>query len=220
MLESLHFSTSTALTARGGLLICGKNWGGESENLEIEQPSEPWAPYFSHPANYSRYQTYLLKWFNWWGWPLNPKTPTLLDLAILQTNLFFSQSSRFRNGFDDAQWTYAIQRLCAGIMRFNISGLMITSKQVGNRFMAASQKVDIPEWNRAIGHVQSWSPRTTDTLCLTFSRTSVLNIAIMNHPASGVSDADVQANEETMKAWIAEVVRVYTRKQFAEQNKD
>jgi len=217
MLESLQFSTNASLLAKGGLLVCGKNWGGESDNPEIEQLSEPWAPYFSHPANSSRYQTYLLKWFRLWDWPLDPETPTLLDLAILQTNLFFTQSSRFRNGFDDTQWTYAIQRLCAGIMRFNISGLMITSKEVGDRLIAASQNPSIPEWNRAIGQVQRWSPGTADTLCLTINKTNVLNIAIMNHPASGVSDADVKTNGKTMNAWIADVVRDHRRKQFAEE---
>ena len=219
MINELQFSTDPGLLARGGLLICGKNWGGDSENPDIEEASEPWAPYFSHPYNYSRYQTYLLKWFDLWGWKLKPKEPTILDLAILQTNLFFTQSNRFRGGFDDNQWQYAFKRLCAGIIRFNISGLLITSKEVGDQFIKFSKTSTIPQWDRAIGTSPSWGQPSNDTLRLVIGKTTVLNIAIMNHPASGVADADVESecNKPAMNSWISEVVQEYKRKQFAEQ---
>ncbi|NCC52097.1 MAG: hypothetical protein EOM20_12890 [Spartobacteria bacterium] len=166
------------------------------------------------------YQTYLVKWFRLWGWELKPTEPTLLDLAILQTNLFFTQSSRFHNGFDDNQWAYAFQRLCTGIMHYDISGLLITSKEVGDRFIEATQKPGIPGWNRAIGEVSSWSERSSDTLQLTTTKTAVLSVAIMNHYASGVADDDVQsdANKRTMHAWIGDVLQEYKRNQFAEQS--
>lgn len=166
MISVLQFSTDPGLLAKGGLLICGINWGGDSDNPEVEQPSESWAPYFSHPGNSSRYQTCLLKWFDLWGWKLNPVEPTPLDLAILQTNLFFTQSKSFPGESDSQKWTDAFHRLCAGILHYNISGLLITSKVVGERFIEASRNPTVPEWDKAVGSAPSWSHPGNDTLRL------------------------------------------------------
>jgi hypothetical protein len=219
MINELQFSTAPGFLSKGGLLICGKNWCGSSENAEIEKASDPWAPYFSHPHNSSRYQTCLLKWFGLWDWKLEPKEPTFLDLAILQTNLFFTKSKRFRSGFDDKQWQYAFERLCTGIIRFNVSGLLITSPEVGDHFIEFSKASIIPQWDRAIGTPLSWSERGNDSLRLAIGKTTVLNIAIMSHPMSGVADSDIESecNKTAMHSWISEVVAEYKRKQFADQ---
>ena len=215
MINDLQFSTNPSLLVKGGLFICGMNWGGNSVDPGIEEASEPWAPYFSHPSNASRYQTCLLKWFDLWGWKLNSTEPTLLDLAILQTNLFFTQSRRFHDELDEDQWWLAFQRLCVGIIHYNISGLLITSKEVGDQFIEFSKNSTVPEWDRAVGSSPSWSQRGNDTLCLVIGKTNVLNIAIMNHPASGVSDQDVESqdNKSAMSSWISEVMQGYKRKQ-------
>ncbi len=81
---------------KGGLLICGVNWGGDpSEPSTAENPS-----FFSDKrVNDYRYRNRLVKWFALLGHPLEEKDgmETSFERSIVQTNWLYGQAKDMRD---------------------------------------------------------------------------------------------------------------------------
>jgi hypothetical protein len=217
MIESTQFSTFPE-TAKGGLLICGMNWGGKPEvpDRGVETESRPWAPWFSHPQNRSRgFQATLLKWFELWGYPLSHENPTHLDIAIAQSNIFFDKSPRFLAMPKRERWIRGVTRLAEAVETMDFSGVLLVSTTVVNWVISLSEANEVPKWNQVVGNGEWDSPRYS-RLNLRF-RQGQRHVAGVSHPSRGVAHADVRAAATAMQPWIARVLSAHERKSQARQ---
>jgi len=215
MIQESQFSACPA-TARGGLLICGMNWGGSANEAErgIETESAPCAPYFSHPENYSfGFQAPLITWFGLWGFGLSHETPTQLDRAMAQTNIFFDQSPRFVNTPEKDKWIFGLTRLAETIEQMDCSGILLVSTRVVDWIIRLSANGEIPKWNQVVGK-QEWDTPRYHRLNLRFGRNGLRLIAGVSHPSSGVAHGDVEAAATEMRSWINEVLGMHETKNY------
>ena len=212
MIEKAQFSTCPE-TSRRGLLICGMNWGGKPRTTdEGEAVSQPWSPLFSHPENASRgFQSSLLTWFDLWGYPLSHQTPTLLDRAIAQSNVFFDQSARFLSRPKRERWTIGINRLADAINILDFSGVLVVSSMVADWIVWLSARGEIPAWQKTMGDIR-WDTPMHRRLNLRFGRGGHRLAAAVAHHASGVAHDDVKDAKSEMKEWINAVIIQYRRK--------
>jgi hypothetical protein len=213
MIEKSQFAALPP-TARGGLLICGMNWGGKPKESDhgVETASPPWAHFFSHPENYSRgFQAPLVTWFGLWGHTLLPENPTQLDRAIAQSNVFFDQSPRFLGMPEKDRWIYGVTRLAEAVETMDFSGILLVSSTVVNWVIWLSEKNHVPKWNQVVGNLQWDTPRYA-RLSLRFGRNGTRHVAGVSHPSSGVAHADVQASAKEMRSWIAEILQEHEMK--------
>ncbi len=198
----------------GGLLICGMNWGGKPEDSKrgVEIESGPWAPYFSHPKNYSRgFQAPLATWFDRWGYTLSHESPTLLDRAIAQTNVFLDQSPRFLDKSEPGPWILGVTRLAAVVEEMDFSGVLFVSTEVVEWVIRFSSSNDVPKWNQVAGNLR-WDAPSYHRLNLRLGRNGTRHIAGVSHPRCGVARADVQASAKEMRPWISGVLQEYEKK--------
>lgn len=213
MIARSQFSTCPE-TAKGGLIVCGMNWGGKTNtvNCGIETENSPWAPYFSHPENYSRgFQAPLVRWFSLWGYSLSYKTPTHLDRAIAQTNVFFDQSPRFLDRPEKEKWIHGITRLAEVVEQMDFSGILLVSTKVVDRLIWLSNRNEVPTWNRVVGRLQ-WDIPKYHRLKLRFGRNGVRHVAGLSHPSYGIDQRDVQKSAEEMRPWIDAVLKGHEMK--------
>ncbi len=136
------------------------NRGGKAQDQT--DPAEKtrqsaWAPYFSSPRNRYFYQTRLLRWFELWQHPLNPDTPTELDRALSQTNLFLDQSPSFSDiQRRETAWKEALERLAAAIQELDASGILFVSKGVVDQGFRFAERHEPEGWKEAIGADVHW----------------------------------------------------------------
>ncbi|MGE0470054.1 MAG: hypothetical protein AB7L09_14365 [Nitrospira sp.] len=207
MIEKSQFATLPS-TARGGLLICGMNWGGAPKESDrgFETESKPWAPLFLHPENYSRgFQSPLLTWFGLWGYTLLYETPTDLDQAIAQSNVFVDQTPRFLQKPKTEQWIHGFTRLAEAVKEMDFSGVLLVSKTVADWAIWLSERNHIPKWNQVVGNLQ-WDAPRYGRLSLRFGCNDTRHVASVSQPSCGVPHADVQASAKEMHTWIANVL--------------
>lgn len=80
---------------KGGLLLCGVNWGGSPSEAGRDEP----ASFFSdRNVNNYPYRNRLVRWFSYWGHPLEQikgrEGP--FERSIVQTNWLYGQSENMR----------------------------------------------------------------------------------------------------------------------------
>jgi hypothetical protein len=113
---ALNIAHSEFPEQRGGLMICGYEWGGgdeEAEGGDAPRIEEAAICTFANkdlrygPAALSwPYDRRIKKWFAIWGHPLNPDDPGDFERSIIQTNWCDSQNPRM-NGDYTALWAPA-----------------------------------------------------------------------------------------------------------------
>jgi hypothetical protein len=189
----------------GGLLICGTNPNSGREPPDPDEKSfEPWAEYFTHSSNRDNFTSRLIDWFKWWDIPLEltDGTPTELNHAISQTNLFYDSSKNFELR-PPPEMESAYKRLQETLASLNISGLLITSAQL----VAETRcRLFLPEW-RKIGAGRFW---------VHFASSTSLRVAVCPHPSPYQSKDDVKMAGCEMRTWIDETLREYRKKQAAQ----
>jgi hypothetical protein len=203
MIEKPRLSTIETPERYGGLLICGLNYGLLQGGVpQPETDLKPWAEYFTHPSNSTKdkFVTRLVVWCNWWGISLESNgTPTELNRAISQTNLFYDSSKSFASRSAE-EIELAFKRLDAIITRLNISGLFLASTTMAE---AARNLLRIGEWKTNI----------TGQFSLRRALAGSLRVAVCPHPRCAQSKADVKALAKEMCQWIGSVMEDYRRKQ-------
>lgn len=203
MIETPRLSTIETPQRYGGLLICGLNYGlprGGSPQQEEDFP--PWAPYFTHKCNQDRFVNRISSWFAWWGLPLeNPDgTPTELNHAISQTNLFYDSSKSFA-ARTPQKVKQAFARVRLTVERLNISGLLLTGVALAD---AAREELGLADW------------RTLYTGRFSLRRASsvALRVAVCPHPRNPQSCENVRGVEKEMREWISFVMQEYRTRQM------
>ncbi len=203
MINEPMLSTKEATTRQGGLLICGTNYGlTAGATPEPEQPFEPWAEYFTHESNRSkdRFVGGLIVWFDRWGIPLElaDGTPTELNHAISQTNLFYDSSKSFELR-QPHEIEFAYKRLQTTLARLNISGLLIASSKLVDETRC---RLSLPEW-RMVPAGRFW---------VRFASLGTLGVAVCPHPASHQSRQDVERVGCQMRNWVKEILEEKKKK--------
>ncbi len=197
MITEPMLSTTEDHCKRGGLLICGTNYGlAPGAEPEPEAPWDARVPYFTHPDNRNgnRYVCRLIKWFEWWDIPLEAADgkPTAVNRAISQTNLFYDSSKSF-GGRSPEEMDAAFDRLHTLVRRLEVRGILFTSARL---LHAAPSRLGVLERStKSFGRF--W--------VALFSNTS-LHVAIWPHPAPPASEKDVRSAAPAMKTWILETV--------------
>jgi len=209
MINEPMLSTKEAAARYGGLLICGTNYAlAKGDTPQPEKPFKPHAEYFTHESNRSKdsFVSRLIVWFDWWGIPLELEdgTPTELNHAISQTNLFYDSSASFElRPPDDMKLAY--ERLQKNLMRpdINASGLLVTSAQLLDE---TQRRLSLSETREAKG----------GSFWVLFGRSGTLRVAVCPHPSSGHQKRqDVEAVGADMRKWIAAVLQEQKIKQAA-----
>jgi hypothetical protein len=206
MVKKCLFVTEPSPMRRGGLVICGINFGvPRNGKPQSEEEFKPSTPFFSHPENRDRFVNRLIKWFQLWGFPLDD-----LDEAISQTNLFYdsspSQMERTKEVSENAFY-----RLQTGLKDLNASGLLLASLEIGNQFRQYLQQ-DSPE------NLIQWEEKNNEgRFRLRLTTFCSLHVANTPHPRYPLSDKDVRNQSVNMKYWIEQVLADYWRKQAEQQ---
>jgi hypothetical protein len=207
MINKPRLSTVEAPQRYGGLLVCGLNYGlpkGGSPQPEGDFP--PCAPYFTHDCNRKadKFVSRIASWFEWWGIPLETPdgTPTELNQAISQTNLFYDSSKSFSARSSD-EVSLAFKRVRLTAERLNISGLLLAAVGMAD---AARAELNLPDWDTL--YAGKFSLRQASS--------GKLRVAVCPHPRNPQSHDDVKGVETIMRAWIASIMDEYRIRQ-AEQ---
>ena len=206
MITEPILSTKEATTRHGGLLICGTNYGlAKGATPEPEQPYEPSVEYFTHESNRDRFAGRLIVWFEWWGIPLkfSDGTPTELNHAISQTNLFYDSSQSFELR-QPHEMEFAYQRLQKTMARLSISGLLVASGRLVNETRC---KLSLPEW-RMIRAGRYW---------VGFASLGTLHVAVCPHPTSPQSRRDVECVGYEMQNWVNKVLEEKKQRQAGDK---
>jgi hypothetical protein len=202
MIKEPMLSTWDAPERKGGLLICGTNYGlAPGAVSEHEVPFKPWGEYFTHRTNKEKdkFVSRLAKWFEWWDIPLeNAGHPTELNLAISQTNLFYD-SSRLFDIREPYAMEWAFNRLKQNAVQLNVSGIIIASAKTVDH---AKKHLDIPEW-RYVTSGRFWIGIAA----------SSFRVVVCPHPTSYQSRNDVERVGLEMRIWISETLEMYRTKQ-------
>ena len=205
MLDRPFVSTKYAPERYGGLLICGLNYGiAKGEISKPEAESKPWGEYFTHDTNRKGdpFVRRFALWFEWWGIPLDINgTPTELNLAISQTNLFYDSYKLKNIERSEEENENAFERLKIIIKRLSISGLLLASPSMAD---LAQRNLSLPNWNI----------RTAGRFDFCHSSIGNLYVAICPHPSgSPQSRRDVESLGGEMRDWVGSVLKEYNRKQ-------
>lgn len=196
-------STIDTPSRYGGLLVCGMNYGIPKDGVpQPETEFKPWAEYFTHYSNRKsdRFVSRLATWFEWWGIPLESNgTPTELNLAISQTNLFYDSSKSFKARSEE-ELKLAFKRLTILIDGLNISGLLLASVSMADE---AKRKLFLPDWD----------VKTVGRFSFRHSSTRNLHVAVCPHPRCPQSQQDVKSLGGEMRDWIELVLKEYNMKQ-------
>lgn len=203
MIAQPRLSTIDTHARYGGLLICGMNYGllrGSTPQTEGDFP--PWAQYFTHESNRTndKFVSRLALWFDWWGIPLEVNgSPTELNCAISQTNLFYDSSRSFASRSTE-EIQLAFKRLDATITRLNISGLLLAS-------------ITMAETTRSQLRIGEWKTNTAGRFSLRRALAGSLRVAVCPHPRCPQSRCDVESLAEEMRNWGNEVLTEWRKKQ-------
>lgn len=205
MIEEPRLSTVDSPTRDGGLLICGLNYGlARDGNPQGESDFPPWASHFTDYQSNSkgdRFVSRLASWFAWWNISLeNPdRTPTELNLAISQTNLFYDSSKSF-TARSKPEVELAFSRLQKAIKKLNASGLLLASTTLAG---AARDFFQISEWQSV----------TAGRFVFYHALTDSMQIAVCPHPRCPQKRSDVESVALTVRQWIDDVMREYKNRQ-------
>jgi hypothetical protein len=204
MIKEPRLSTVDSPTRYGGLLICGMNYGlARGGNPQEESDFPPWAQYFTHESNRNgdRFVSRLTSWFAWWNISLeNPDgTPTELNLAISQTNLFYDSSKSF-TARSKPEVELAFSRLQKAVKKLNASGLLLVSTTLAG---AARDLFQICEWQSV----------TAGRFVFYHALTDSLQVAVCPHPRCPQKRSDVESVGRTVRQWIDDIMREYKNRQ-------
>ena len=105
----LNIAHSEFPEQKGGLMICGYEWGGGGEEVQgSEEHPIDWAAictFANKELRYGpkilkeRYDNKLKKWFAMWGHPLSHDTPGEFEKSIVQTNWCDTQNPSMNNDY-------------------------------------------------------------------------------------------------------------------------
>jgi hypothetical protein len=194
--------------SRGGLIVCGLNWGaGYRLPATYDAAAKP--PFFLSASNLDVYQRRIAKWFSCWGVAIGDVVPS--D-AILQTNLFLSESRNFRiESVPLVDWVPAVQRLTHAVAELDGSGVIFFSKGL----VPWTLNPEFPETDSPLlGRHVAWTPPIGGSLSLRFAEAGDVQLANCAHPSgTAIADRDLAETAPRMGAWVRAVVARYHRVQ-------
>ena len=180
-----------------------------------------WARFFADDStNRDRYQPRLKRWFVCWGHPLySDNTPSTLDWAISQTNMFLDQSISC-NVRDRSvnEWKKAMETFAETISELDASGVIIVSKTIADCASWHAEKGISPKWSHTIGDNLSWGQCRYGRLNLRIANGAKLPIVTVSHPRYCPADSCVENSREVMAPWLNDVIVQYRKKQNRRNN--
>lgn len=190
---------------RGGIVVCGLNWGVDEKHPQKldEVHVAGWTPSaFYQPDD--PFREAMAKWFATWG--RDPQLDTELDSALLATNVFYNTthgSGPLRDNATPDNWRDAVRRLLLGAReQVDASALLVATRlSAGHIGSVLSSMVPGFCWEQPL---HGWS----------FGSLGEMSIAVGPHYRARrglASNAAVMAAGHTMGAWIDRAMQRFRR---------
>lgn len=196
--------------SRGGLLLCGMNWGGSPKDASGDEVG--WADFFADDnTNRDKYQPRIKQWFREWGFALAPNgKPTTLDLSISQTNLFLDQSPSFRDLARTLEsWGEAMNVLADTIYTLDIRAVIIFSTTIASDIGWYLARCEAKTWRRVMGDTLQWSEKQHGRLKLRFAQGTLIPVANTCHPRFSPTADNLLSSRRDMEPWLAAYLSNY-----------
>lgn len=208
-----QFPTALTVDSRGGLIICGMNYGDGGGGPGMANPHLAPPGTFCGKANSYPYQRTFIKWLGLWGHSCNEGG--MLDRLISQTN-FFLDSSRTFTQRGAEEWQQALRRLCAAFEALQPSGLLICSIGTMRKAYAVAQTDPALPWHGWAGRGDTGeSHRFENRFFVDIVRDAGarMPVAAIKHPAGrGTTDQSVHLARPVMQPWLDTVLENYRKR--------